>query len=463
MNRIKNLLLCCYSNEGNNKYTNIDVNSFFNNNDSDINNLSNNYLDESVCNNTTKNSKSKNILTYTKTLNNRSSSIDKINKNSVQINFSVDNNKMKPIKNKLNSKLLEIKTNKINQDYITKKNSVKICTMENVNNNIINKNISYDKKDSKNDINNNNLSTINNIINELTIYKNMPSNNISQITDVKNNTIFKNNISNVKTDNKQLKSLSNSNNDCLITDIDVQENPKLELIDVEGNLLNKQRVEINASGIICTDNKSLIKQRSNRDGCCYFGFSNSNNITDKKKLDYILNINSNNLSSNLLFKIYFSKSFKQYFISSNIAEEDKTIVFVRIENKFKITAKHIISLGDIHLSVESNEANGNTLKIDIVSKNETTITKTFNPNTCSIVKIGRKKDNEFVILSNTISNIQTTIIYDKINKCWFIFDGSGNKHSTNGSWIYLNFDWLISENNLYFRIDNNFIHLRKMY
>lgn len=250
------------------------------------------------------------------------------------------------------------------------------------------------------------------------------------------------------------KKFNESNQVSHFTDIDVQENPKLELLEYEGKILNGLRIEILASGM------SKYSERNAKDGVSFFGFKTfeSNQVSHNLPLDYVLNIESDNTTTNVLFKIFFDKPSKKYYISSNIGEGDKTIVFVKIENPFVIKNKHIISLGEIHISVEVDLKG--SLQIDVVTGNENPISKTFHMNHTGPVRIGRSKDCEFMINNLTISKVQTSFKY--IGENWIIYDGTENKKSTNGTWIYLDDDWPINEDILQFRIDKNFLHLRKM-
>lgn len=304
---------------------------------------------------------------------------------------------------------------------------------------------------------------INNNIKNNSYFKSINSKeeNIPLISKLEENYLFSNAQSNKERPSKKnnnniinkYNSIIESNNH-IITDVEVQENPRIELEEVEGNILNGEKIEICATGMI----HSSIRQAN--DGISYFGITNNNNTGFKEytKLDFVLNLDSLNTASNVIFKVFFDKKTKKYFISSNIGESDKTILFVRIERVFAIKRKHIVSLGDIHISVETDS--NNSLKIEIVSGNEESKSKLFKKETSGMIKLGRNKDNEIVLNNTAFSRIQTSFYFDSHSNCWMLQDGNGDKKSRNGTWIYLDDDWEI-DFGVYFRIGSNFLNIRR--
>jgi hypothetical protein len=114
----------------------------------------------------------------------------------------------------------------------------------------------------------------------------------------------------------------------LITDIDVQENPKLELKELEGSIMDGKTVAINAAGIIPNG------LRGARDGYSYFGYTKTkNNIIIN---DYILNMqNPLGVANPIAFKVYFDKPSKNYFLAPGSDSKDgESIVFIKLEKKF---------------------------------------------------------------------------------------------------------------------------------
>lgn len=260
-----------------------------------------------------------------------------------------------------------------------------------------------------------------------------------------------------KIDNTNKKSFREKTGDLscnsIITDIIVQENPQLELEELEGTLLNGQRIKINASGT----ESSL---RNKRDGCTYFGICKSSKHDKRQLIDVPLRLDSD-LEEEVLFKIYFDIVKKLYCLTSNTNESSKNIIFIKLSSQFVLRSKHIVSLGDTHVSLEIDQFN--CLKIEVVANKEETITRIFSKDFEGPIKLGRCKKNEVVLMNSTLSRVQTSIFFNSSNQTWVIEDGLGNKKSTNGTWIYLDFDWEITQDLIYFRINKNFLVLRKIF
>jgi hypothetical protein len=68
-----------------------------------------------------------------------------------------------------------------------------------------------------------------------------------------------------------------------------------------------------------------------------------------------MNIN-NSITANILpdYKIYFDQNEKTYFLSISDTLGSESLMFVKLSQPFIIVRKHIISLGDVHFSVETD-------------------------------------------------------------------------------------------------------------
>ena len=63
--------------------------------------------------------------------------------------------------------------------------------------------------------------------------------------------------------------------------------------------------------------------------------------------------------------------------------------------------------------------------------------QTFYPSNKKQVTIGRQKDCDFSFPKDkSFSRIQTTFEYYEYNKVWKIIDGTKEKSSTNGTWVF---------------------------
>ena len=264
--------------------------------------------------------------------------------------------------------------------------------------------------------------------------------------EINNNQIIEENSSNTNTNN-----LSNFQRNPLITqniekitDIEVQSSKILELIDIDGNAIQEKRLLINASGLI----KGGF--RNANDGFTFFGLSKKSRGVIVIN-DYVLNINSK-YNIGTVFKIFYNRTDKKYYLSCDAVEDDMIILFIRISKAFKLFKKHIISLGEVHISCETDQ--NNNLKIDIVYGNEDVKSKTFSKGKDKTVRIGRGKDNEIVLENYVFSRVHTSFFYSIIDDSWHVQDGIEDKKSTNGTWLFLDWNYCI-ESKTFFRIGKN--------
>lgn len=156
-------------------------------------------------------------------------------------------------------------------------------------------------------LNNNNLNTTNNLVPGNLTYYGSPQHGI-----LSSNTNYN----------------LNSNFNVIVTDIEVQSNSKLELVDTEGKVIPEKTLLINAGGLV----KGGF--RNTKDGSTLFGLSKKNNQGEIVN-DYQLNLNAKS-SSNTVFKIVFDREKKTYFLSPIQGNQidEMIIIFVKIEKPF---------------------------------------------------------------------------------------------------------------------------------
>lgn len=241
-----------------------------------------------------------------------------------------------------------------------------------------------------------------------------------------NNEIISNDIQNKDTN---IYSYNNDINNILL------EGNNLIIQNESGNLFRDDIIKLNERGLINSNNKIS--------GITKFGpnkfYDNNEPIND-----YILNYNN---SIDTLFTIKFNNENKKYFIFSDTLNENNSDsnLFLKITNKLKIIDKdYYISLGEIHLKINTNEFDSE--KINILITYEDNISKEYNyDKTKKKITIGRE-NCDIPLNKLNYSRIQCTIIFDEIENCWFFYDGNGEKESMNGCWIFLNFNWEINDN-----------------
>ena len=263
-----------------------------------------------------------------------------------------------------------------------------------------------------------------------------------------NNTNLLNEI-NTKTIQKKLEEETLTPREIPIND-EILENDTLTLTLISGNLFLDKTIIINSLGL---ENIPLIRKQNDR--IVNFGPL----IYDKDKIsinDYIINLpkNLNNIVQTL-FSFSYDIELKKYFLSPNYIDNYiDTIIFLKVNKKFKIDKKIFVSLGEVHFSIEPIE--NNKLIIEITFENNSIKQFTFYNKNNNIITIGRGKKCNIVLSNLSYSRIQCSIVFE--NNFWFIIDGDREKESTNGTWVFINWDYDI-EDNFIFRIGQNIIQV----
>ncbi len=333
-------------------------------------------------------------------------------------NIKEKNSKEKEIKNSINNLLLE--SNEKSQE--EKINNSNINNNDNINNNI------KDNNDENNIINENSNIVIEN--NEVKSQKSI-SKNINELSKKSNI------VEEEKNPEDPLISYITSNRK--ISDEEIQNSSKLILEEIEGNLFNEKKIEINAGG--------MVGGRNKKDGFTIFGQNiekNSNN--DMFIPDLELNLsNNNNFTYPYIFSIYYKMEDKSYYIRSYSGKgSDNKILFIKLrnKNKYPLKQKEIISAGSVIFQVNPII---NTNELEIINLTYKKSSKIFDGNKQKLVTIGRHKECDFSFpRDKSFSRYQTSFEYDENKKEWSIIDGK-DKDSTNGTWIFGTHSFLIKD------------------
>ena len=333
-------------------------------------------------------------------------------------NIKEKNSKEKEIKNSINNLLLE--SNEKSQE--EKINNSNINNNDNINNNI------KDNNDENNIINENSNIVIEN--NEVKSQKSI-SKNINELSKKSNI------VEEEKNPEDPLISYITSNRK--ISDEEIQNSSKLILEEIEGNLFNEKKIEINAGG--------MVGGRNKKDGFTIFGQNiEKNSYNDMFIPDLELNLsNNNNFTYPYIFSIYYKMEDKSYYIRSYSGKgSDNKILFIKLrnKNKYPLKQKEIISAGSVIFQVNPI-INGNELElINLTYKKNS---KIFDGNKQKLVTIGRHKECDFSFpRDKSFSRYQTSFEYDENKKEWSIIDGK-DKDSTNGTWIFGTHSFLIKD------------------
>lgn len=134
-------------------------------------------------------------------------------------------------------------------------------------------------------------------------------------------------------------------NNIVILDAEIAAAKKLLLEDVSGILLNGERLQIDASGL-----KNGL--RNKRDGFAFFGINKS--IKNEVVCDYLINYVSSHPINRPIFVVFYDR-LSQKFYFRNMKEslvKDKTLLYVKISDTYKIETKKFFLMGHILVNIE---------------------------------------------------------------------------------------------------------------
>ena len=279
--------------------------------------------------------------------------------------------------------------------------------------------------------------------------------------NIKNEDNINDIIKNVLEEKKEVDPLlSYINSNRKISEEEIKNSPKLILEEIDGNLFNGKKIEINAGG--------MVEGRNKKDGFTIFGqkivlntnssnlspeVQNNDNNNNNEQNDKIINDFELNYPSALpypyIFAIYYKKEEKAYYIRAYSGKgSDNKILFIKLtnDNKLALKQKELISAGSIIFQV--NPIGNNNLEIINLSckKSSPNYKQTFDGYNKKVVTIGRHKECDFFFPKDkSFSRYQTSFEFDENKKEWSIIDGKDNKGSTNGTWIFGTHSFLIKK------------------
>ena len=235
---------------------------------------------------------------------------------------------------------------------------------------------------------------------------------------------------------------------------------KLEMIDVKGDLLYNEKVEINYNGIKSKGqgnkdidfkiNTGLLKAIN------YFWFKDQNGKNENCKKDFILNHTINKQLNDYAFLICYIKEQNAYKLKFNeeLSEEDK--IFINVSNKhpLSIIQNIFIFFNSVKFCISS--LSNCLLEVFCITTNQKVV---YNCITQSEITIGKSEQCSFSFANDkTMSDIQVTISFDTTQKIWKIRDGCENKPSDNGTLIFSTNPILI-DNDTHIKINDKEIKL----
>ena len=258
----------------------------------------------------------------------------------------------------------------------------------------------------------------------------------------------------------------------LIPEEDIQNSSKLILEEIEGDILNGNKIEINAGG--------MVGGRGKKDGFTIFGLKNyaynlkqksrdeKNDIDHKNQMfspDFELNYEME-LSFPYIFSIYYKKEDKSYYIRSFSGKgSDNKILFIKLKNddKYILKQKELISAGDSIFQITPMHDNFlEIIHLERKKHNSIKNKQIFEGRKNKIVTLGRSRDCDFSFPKDkSFSRFQTTFEFDDNIKQWTVMDGKEDKCSTNGTWIFGTHSFLI-KNEIIAEILNSKISIKEI-
>ena len=131
--------------------------------------------------------------------------------------------------------------------------------------------------------------------------------------------------------------------------------------------------------------------------------------------------------------------------------------FVRLDRPLELKDNNLLNMGESFIIVnlvsekqtDEQPASGpaNKLRLKLFGGPATGEVFYFTPNQGELeeeqtdVRIGRSNQCDVVIEDAVLSKLQAHIYFSRDRDCWILEDGSTNKPSLNGTWLYLNDDF----------------------
>ena len=208
------------------------------------------------------------------------------------------------------------------------------------------------------------------------------------------------------------------------------------------------------------ERKNNIKRETdnfNSENNIYSNENGKNNINNNTGLvvdDFLLNDfvfpveekeENNGLYEFPNFAIYYNVSDGNYYI-----KDFNTGVGALMKiKKFKMEQNTLINIGSNYLVVYVNK---NIITIKIFNNNTIIDSKDnkenlgqnyymkefqIKNNNNTIITIGRSQKCDIVIEDMMLSKMQSYIEYNASEECFYLYDGDGEKESTNGTWVFI--------------------------
>ena len=219
---------------------------------------------------------------------------------------------------------------------------------------------------------------------------------------------------------------------------------------IEGPEINRgTSLEINACGL-----KGSL--RGKNDGCTIMGSDSSVNSNGEYMNDFVIAQDENEGIGERHMIIKYNIQDKSYYIR-DLGKGSGT--FVRLDQPLVLKNGFIISFGTSHLTVNffpggekqsrgknqdqdaafggtaNNRSNGTDSKIQLKFIDGPKLDQTYTFKSSEKITIGRLPHCSILFDDNQLSRLQCVIEYE--DNQWILKDADGKKHSTNGTWLFV--------------------------
>ena len=257
----------------------------------------------------------------------------------------------------------------------------------------------------------------------------------------------------------------------IISEEEIKNSSKLIIEEIEGNIFNRKKIEINAGGMIGGRDKrdgfSIFSQKICDNNLMSKTSKEINDLNEENNKMFIPDFELNydkNLSFPYIFVIYYKKEEKCYYIRAFSGKgSDNKILFIKLKNneKYILKQKELISAGNSIFQI--TPIHDNFLEIiHLERKKCNNNERIFEGKKNKIVTLGRNRECDFSFPKDkSFSRLQTTFEFDDNIKEWTVIDGKNDKCSTNGTWIFGTHSFLI-KNEMIVEILNSKIIIKEI-
>lgn len=184
--------------------------------------------------------------------------------------------------------------------------------------------------------------------------------------------------------------------------------------------------------------------RDARDGVVYFGCKKKDK-NGSVAVDYKLRVSNSKYREKYRgphFMIYFDLNYKNFFLHDLVIGFG---TFLKISHTLSLENDQLLNLGDsfILVNIIPRYESDNYPKLRLKAVNGNNISEIFYFNAqefyLSSIVIGRSTRCQVYIDDSMISKQHASIVFTA-DKKWVIIDGTANKNSLNGTWLYVSKD-----------------------